>query len=134
MRCPDCSKFVSMETEVEEPTVDLNGTSVSCEVHIARNCADCGTELKSADLSLECDLLEVCEDLKDCFNEDGTDKDGHDLTLKEDGMEPLEEGGGRYAKSYFGATVSFTVTCSCGKEQSADMTDKVAASEMEECV
>ena len=133
MRCPDCSKFVSMETEIDEPTIDLNNTTVSCEVHISRNCADCGTELKSADLSLECDLIEVCADLAGCFNADGTEKEGHDVTLEEDGVEPLEEGGGRYAKSYYGASVNFSVKCSCGKEASTSVTDKVAASDFEEC-
>lgn len=65
MRCPDCSKFVSMENgEPEfsgfEVSVDGDADSFSVtitgEVHLDRNCADCGTTLKAADYSIDQDI------------------------------------------------------------------------------
>jgi hypothetical protein len=126
MRCPNCNKFVSLdfsEPEVENISVSDDG-SVTAEVRIVRTCADCGDELKTASLSLE-----VQVDVGDHSGE------GHELEVEEDALEQIEEGGGRYKKSYFGARVDFTVSCSCGKlSVSGGMEAKVAASGMDEMV
>lgn len=129
MRCPDCNKFVSLETETEEPTLELNGSIVSGECHVSRNCADCGTELKAADFILE---MDVREDMPDCFKEDGQPQEGHDVDVKSSEVDSIEEGGGRYAKSYYGVSVAFTLECSCGKEFGSSIVEKLAASEFEE--
>lgn len=132
MRCPDCNRFVSMETEVDD-AVDVvwDSGAVSAEVRVTRNCADCGTELKSADFLLEDDLS---EHFPECLDKEKGDKEGHDVEVETDGVDIIEVGGGRYAKSYYGAEVSFTAKCSCGHEYSSTMNNKVAASEMEESV
>lgn len=141
MRCPDCSKFVSLEMsdpEIDgELEIDEEGT-VTGSVRIVRCCAECGTELKEATLDFEWAPPEA--DIKGHINKEGEDK--HSLAVEEDGIEGLEEGGGRYAKSYYGATVNFRVTCSCDEaKEIADrwtldgtMSDKIAASHMEEMI
>lgn len=138
-RCPSCEKMVSLdfndpevesiEVEAEEP--DPNGDpklddhttlSVTANVRIVRVCADCGEEMKEATLDLEETSIE------------GPIGSGHEFEVEEDSVDQIEEGGGRYAKSYFGAEVGYTITCTCGCgfARSATMSDKVAASEMDE--
>ena len=68
------------------------------------------------------------------------DGKGHELTVEADDPEQVEEGGGRYAKSYFGASVSYRIHCKCRRKGGEDgepihegvLEDKVAASEMDE--
>lgn len=132
MRCPDCNKFVSMDfsdPEVEQITVSEEG-EVEATVTLTRTCADCGNDLKTASLEMTSDLSKECEGH---VNAEGTDT--HDLDIKEDDVNQIEEGGRRYAKSYFGAEICFTITCKCDPkfEVTGSMSDKVAASEMEEC-
>lgn len=127
-RCGSCNKFVSLETgdpEVESLEVDEDGT-VSARVRIARTCAECGDEMKEVELDMEAEVKPPSE-------EDAGD-DGHELEVEETGVVAIEEGGGRYKKSYFGAEVSFVVKCGCGceYEEAGSVSDKVAASEMED--
>jgi hypothetical protein len=126
MRCPDCSKFVGLDMadpEVGDLEVGEDGT-VTCEVRIVRTCAECGQELKEANFSLEAQVPV-----------EGHEGEGHELSVEESSVEPIEEGGGRYAKSYYGATVNATVTCSCGKfKEDVELSDKCSASGMDELV
>ena len=50
------------------------------------------------------------------------------------GLDTIEEEGGRFKKSYYGATVHFNITCSCDKNfaVSGSMEDKMPASAMDE--
>lgn len=127
MRCPDCQKFVGLEfQEPEVQSLEVSDTSVTANIRIVRNCADCGNELKEATLEMEQDLEQEALDHLATPGE-------HELSVDEDSTEGLEEGGGRYKKSYFGATVQFTVRCSCGEfEFSGELSDKVPASGMDE--
>jgi hypothetical protein len=116
-------------------SIDEEGT-VTGQVRIVRVCAECGTELKEATLDLEQSV-----DIPDTHvNKEGEDL--HTLEVEEDGCEGIEEGGGRYAKSYYGAEVGFVVRCSCDEAKpltdrwsvTGSMSDKVAASHMDEMV
>lgn len=132
MRCPDCNKFVSMEfsdPEVSSIEVSEDG-EVTASVTITRTCADCGNDLKTAELEMAVDLGKECEEH---VNEAG--QDVHDLDVEQGDVNQIEKGGGRYAKSYFGAEVCFTITCKCDKtfEVEGTMSDEIAASMMEEC-
>lgn len=63
MRCPDCNKFASFDTEVDpegELTIDEEGT-ITGEVERPLNCADCSTLLKSATFSVDQDLNEIVD-------------------------------------------------------------------------
>lgn len=57
----------------------------------------------------------------------------HELSVESTDCLSIEEGGGRYKKSYFGAAVQYEVTCTCTGEvvHTGEMDGKVAASEME---
>lgn len=130
-RCESCAKFVGLELqdpEVDSLDIDAEG-GITAQVRIVRNCADCGTEMKEATFDLE---LEVPEDI--VADHKG---EGHELEVEEDGIEMIEEGGGRYKKSYYGAEVKCTVSCSCQKEGDGPLwegtwDDKIPASGMDE--
>jgi hypothetical protein len=142
MRCPDCSKFVSLEFQEPEPEemdldydYDKGGPdqehvtfTVTVDVRLVRNCADCGQELKEGTLTLEGSDVLGHEMKPDC-----------ELTAEMDTTNQIEEGGGRYKKSYFGAEVEYVIRCSCQKEKdpplyTGSVSDKMAASEMDELV
>lgn len=148
MRCPDCNKFVSLDfsdPEVEgELAVDSDGL-VTAEVHLTRTCADCCTALKEAQLSMESRLTgdaasRLAAHLEAHRQADEGKGEGSgeawELSVENDGVEPIEESGGRFKKSYFGATVTFTIKCSCDDEWSVSGTldGKVAAADMDELV
>lgn len=61
--CDSCQKMVSFETGDPEEQGDVDvaadgegGCSVTADVHVPRNCADCGTELKYTDLNLTAEV------------------------------------------------------------------------------
>lgn len=137
MRCPDCSKFASMEMqdpEVNDLTVEHVGPAanpkdgemfnVRAEVRIVRACADCGTELKEA-------TLEMADEIAVKLPKGLT---AEDVEVEEDSVEQIEEGGGRYAKSYFGATVHYKLIGAGKTLEEGELTDKIAASGMDEMV
>lgn len=167
MRCPDCSKMVSLDfgdPEIEDfsCSVELDDegnlvAELSASARIVRSCADCGTELKEATLDLSYEGVALGHDLlvgalggvahveavPEGERGGNTPKPwrwakGH--SPRQPGSEPdsvdqVEEGGGRYKKSYFGACVSVEVECECGEVLcTVEATDKVAASAMDEMV
>lgn len=140
MRCPDCNKFVGLDFEApEEPdTFDFDvGLSddekraesvvVEATVRIVRTCADCGAELKEAELEMSSEAEFVEHDLgPDC-----------EVYAEMDEVQAIEEGGGRYKKSYYGLSIDYSIKCACDREKvltTGSMSEKVAASEMEELV
>lgn len=149
MRCPDCNKFVSLE--LQEPEFDSLEVSVtkseerdagpdgfvahvtgSCR--IVRNCGECGQELKEATLEIDKEIDFHRDELAVPLS----DEDLGDATVETENEDQLEEGGGRYAKSYFGATAELVVTAGKGANVielcREEWSDKVAASEMDELV
>lgn len=62
MRCPDCSKFVSFDTDTE-PEVDATEVDdeghVTFDARIVNNCAECGTELTEYTFNVEVDLTDA---------------------------------------------------------------------------
>lgn len=126
MRCDNCNKFVSLdcdEPEVENEDFDGEAGRIDAEYRIIRTCSDCGQEMKEATITFDEDISDKTEDHQG---------EGHELSAEFDAS-LLEEGGGRYKKSYFGVDLKVTVTCSCGDfHEVFDYSDKVAASEMDE--
>ena len=137
MRCPDCNKFVSFDEadpEVNTLGIDEDG-QVNAEVRIVNTCADCGTELKEITFEMEHDHQH------DVVNHKG---EGHELSIEEDGSERTSRSGyflkgkfvpkgGRYAKTFYGAKVDYSVQCSCGKlALSGSVEDDAQASSMDE--
>lgn len=129
MRCPNCAKFVGLETqdpEAEDPSVD--GGAVTVEVRVVRACADCGTELK--EVTVECSG-ELDEGVASAH-----DGEGHELELEVASTSAEESGGGRYKKNIIGVDVEVTVTCSCEKLENCVVTchGEEAAGSFEEMV
>lgn len=112
MRCPDCNKFVSYDEPEVEATVDdvvstVDGeVTVSVSVDIALNCAECGTELKRASLSGDCEV-KFPDDLKPC-----SDEDGHMWECDEVDAEGSSRSEGKgWAKTFYGASLTGEVKC-----------------------
>jgi len=125
MRCPDCNKFVSLEFQPPEvDDLEYDGQNVTGTVRLTRTCAECSQELKEATLDINAEV-----------DAEWAEKhDGHNISVEFD-PEEIEEGGGRYAKSYFGAGGSIQVKCDdCNETTEVEWSDKVAASHMEELV
>lgn len=119
MRCPDCNKFVSYddpEVEVsseEVERVDSNTVRVTAEVAVSLNCADCGTQLKQADLTYEEDHnVPLAEDVGDDYEDDlsvSIEAEPLDRYATEDRHgKPIRNP--RYQTHYYGANLSITIT------------------------
>lgn len=138
-RCQDCNKFTGQEAgdpEVNSIEIDEDG-HITADVRIVVNCADCGTEMKSADLSLEGDMNP--EILAKHQGED------HELEAEEESSEAIDEyqttdakgkpiKNMRYQKHLYGARLEVSVTCSCSKEviDTVTLEDSVPSSQMDE--
>ena len=130
MRCPNCKRFTSLETmEPEVDDIQVDDGIITASVRIVCVCQDCGDEMKEATLEIEDEIpTEITED---------HNGDNHTLTVEAGDVEQIEEGGGRYAKSYFGAKITYRVLCSCSPDSpiyESEMEDSIAASDMEELV
>jgi hypothetical protein len=56
MRCPDCNKFVSYDTDAEpeeEGEATIEGSSFNATYTRTLPCSECGTDLKSASIDIE---------------------------------------------------------------------------------
>lgn len=141
MRCPDCQKFVSLEfQDPEVESIEIEGLTVTAMVRIVRVCAECSQEMKEATLEMSAEL-DASEFADHWDEEKGEPREGCELTVEECGADQIEEGGGRYKKSYFGAEVSYEVYCECSKSgeksklvHEGTLSDKVPASAMDELV
>jgi hypothetical protein len=127
MRCPDCNKFVSFdEPEIEGDTSDVVGTAVSGNVRIVLKCADCGGELKDAELDYEVEIVHDCKKCKKKQEPEFTADDAPDFSStsrRETTMKVKKKGvyvdrpiPFRYQKQYYGAEITGHVTCSVCEE------------------
>jgi hypothetical protein len=139
MRCSSTNQFASYddEPEIEDYGSDVSGDTVTIEAHVARTCADCGSEASEADLSLEITGVR-------CPKAPEGDDEGHELSLDEIEFEPIDEyqthdrhgkpiKNFRYSRHYIGVSAFAKLECECGVEFETDPTsDKLSASEFEE--
>jgi len=145
MRCPDCNKFVSFDTdndpEVNDERVDEAGL-VSVEVRIVNTCGECGTELKDTTLNFDVDLT---TEVAAHYEEKPECKAANDLSVeieatRTDRRQTHDRKGklitnSRYQKQFYGAEAEATVTCGCCSESfTATAGDEVQASSMDELV
>jgi hypothetical protein len=146
MRCPDCSKFVSFDTdsdpEINNIEVDDDG-NVSGEVRIVNTCAECSSELTEATLEIEEDMTDDITAHREAFPDE---KDAHDtldvdtagesrfdeMVRKDRNGKPIKNS--RYMKRLYGAEVEITVTCKCGETFTRTWRDSVQASGMDSLV
>lgn len=131
MRCPSCNKFPGLEfadPEIQSEEFDPDTGQFSADVRIVRTSSCCGDEIKEATFSFDGEMP----------NELLQKHQGkaHELTASFS-SDPIEEGGSRYSKSYFGATLEVTITCDCQKKEPVfeiSMEDKINAAAMDELV
>jgi hypothetical protein len=127
-----------LDSELE---FDSEMKTVTGTVRIERTCSECGTSLKEGQLEMEGEFdgedakkLEAHLEVHRKHAEANAGAELGVFEVDEDGIDPIEEGGGRYKKSYFGVTVNYTLSCSCDKDfsVSGSMEDKMPASSMDE--
>lgn len=145
-RCQNCNKFTALE--MQDPDVesfdvefDLDAATgelsinASGTVRIVRTSECCGGEMKEASLELTEESTVPREALGDLVVQAAglwVWRDGVEPGYDHDDPQPIEEGGGRYAKSYFGAEVTYRVTVGDKVVHEATLSDKCAASGMDE--
>lgn len=162
-RCPDCQKFVGLEAvEPEVNSVEVLSVEdidqetgsqmieVGGDVHLALNCAECGSEMKTADLTIENESVEfthnkirpeaveggpeVTEEADDVM----CDAEESDLEIEDEGAESTEDyrppgRPARYQKHFYGAEVSVKIHCSkCEAEDTFQVKVEEQASAFEE--
>jgi len=141
MRCNDCNKFVSFDTETEpEVTVDVDSEGVvTGDCRIVNTCAECGSELTEATMTVDVDLSsDIAEHRAENDEEPGehdtleVDADGERTERTEDkdrNGKPIESS--RYMKRFYGASVTVTVECKCGEKFEGTWSADVQASSMD---
>jgi hypothetical protein len=117
MRCPDCAKFVSYD---DPQTIDIQDYRLgddddppSGEFTVSLTCAECGTELKQAEVAMEFPNFDPEYWAVELGKHDGS-KHQIELDIDEFDADTTYEGKGRYAKTFYGATGVLDVRCSCG--------------------
>lgn len=139
MRCPSCNKFAALEMqepEVNDVTLtadneDLDSATVEYDVRIVRNSECCGDEMKEATFS---DSVDVPGGIVAKMKEVVAENKDAEFDVTYGSADTIEEGGGRYAKSYYGFTLTVTVEHNGKPLGEFDITDKIAASYMDEMV
>lgn len=141
MRCPDCNKFVSNE-EREPDSVDLDiddDGNVSGEVEIVNECAECGTDLRSASLDLEADSPFTAEEIEE-HRKAHPGCTGFDVEADDPERTSRTEGKGRGCRTFYGVTIHATVKCQCPDEAKpedrlegeVELSNDIQASDMDE--
>ena len=150
-RCPDCSKFVSLDTEdPEEESFDFelneDGVTVTATLTQLRNCAECGTAMKSYTHELEevilWETIGVVRDSLDDENKKWWDKmisgddSPYDCNVESCGTSSDEGGGSRFQKNMISASVDVCITLKGPSglkiEHDETLTSSVAASDFED--
>lgn len=127
MRCPDCNKFVSYdEPQAEVQSVEADGNTIRASVRVVLNCAECGTELKDAEIEGEAESGHEC---KKTAEWEKREKKGVPTLEVEDDGEPTADSrlqttdrhgkpikSHRYMKTFYGFTLESEVKCLCCNE------------------
>jgi endogenous inhibitor of DNA gyrase (YacG/DUF329 family) len=136
-RCPDCNKFVPVESgEPEVQSVSVEDSqrdggketgNVNAEVRLTVVCGECSTELSEAVLT-EFAQFELEHKSQDCSGE---------LEAEEGDVEATDdyEGKGRGMKHFYGATLSVRVYCpECEAEVEVEVDFREQASSFDSLV
>lgn len=121
-RCSSCNKFVSLEMQDPEvENLNYDEGHISGDVKISRVCVECNQEMKEASF----EIAETIEPFCKCTEPD--------VKVGEPTVENVEEGGGRYKKSYFGYELNVELTCEkCKATTDFSIKEKIAAGDMDE--
>lgn len=150
MRCPDCNKFVSYDEQEPELDVQLDGATIEGTCRVVLPCAECGGELKeyTFDISVDVESEHTCpaEEPEEGWPEDEeqfelisenadflSDLQTEYWDRKAKKMRPIKNY--RYARTYYGATLTFDVKClRCEEEFGITEEVKEQASAFDELV
>jgi hypothetical protein len=128
--CPSCNKFAGLEmNDPEVNSLDLNDRTIEAEVRIVRVSTCCNDEMKEYTFNTEMELPDEIADKMTAIQKDDPDAT---FDVEEGSLDQVEEGGGRYAKSYYGYTLTVSVKHGDVELGTVELTDKCAASEMDE--
>jgi hypothetical protein len=117
MRCPECKKFVSYgEPNTDNLEVSLENGSLTLAGELVLPCAECGTDLASASLEAEENILDLFnlkpdEELGETAEDEIADSSlrGADRTAGTDRHgRPIKNP--RYAKRYYGVEATVTIS------------------------
>jgi hypothetical protein len=118
MRCPDCNRFVSFDTEVTPESTDVHifSSSVIGEFRRVLTCESCGTELKEATIGIDTQIQTDSDECNDGEEHEWEFDDGEPegeptmvMVTTDAKGKPIAP---RYAKTYYGVEISGTVKCS----------------------
>jgi hypothetical protein len=131
------------EPQIGSIEVSRSGTDVeiTADVEHTRNCADCGTELKSISISFSESLSLKDVGKPDEMSETDFEKwraglKKAEVEIDEDGSDSDESGGGRYAKNMIGVVVDYTLKITSSKielKKSGQLREENPASAYDEC-
>jgi hypothetical protein len=131
MRCPDCNKFVPLDTD-GDPEVELEADETTGEVtgtvRIVNACQECGAELTESTFDVDVEFEGAAAHMEK-YPED----EAHSLDLPEPDVERTcrQQGRGRGTRTFYGAQASLTVRCRCGFEEAGHWEDESQASSMD---
>lgn len=128
-RCPDCNKFVSLETDAEEDSIEVDLDEVRAEVRVHLNCADCGTEMAETYMTA---MLYLPDEIHDHLQEHEDADESYELEVVFDSVvvnddfrslkpvKPRKDGSlprvpSRYQTHFYQAEIEATISCSCGE-------------------
>jgi hypothetical protein len=155
-RCPDCNKFVSLDSEQDpEVSIDVDGEGhVTGSFSIMNACQDCGTEMFTSEFDVNVSASDITrgEDektlesfLSECKakaeeiekNPDHGEDLEVELEVEESDMERTSrsEGKGRGTRTFYGARVGFTVKATfrgVTSEFEGSVEDDIQASSMDQ--
>jgi hypothetical protein len=128
MRCPDCNKFVSFDQQDPEVDAAVGNSEITGSVRLVLACAECGGELKEANIDFSADIDHTCEG-KDVSTEELDFEIVSEMSENTDRYEDKDRKGRkiksyRYMKHYYGAELTFEVKC-LGCEEEFEVTASV---------
>lgn len=142
-RCPDCSKFVSLNQEEPEENsafeIDAEG-EITGELRAVLTCAECGTEMKDTTFDFSETPDEIAEHLdeatKRAFDADSVEPEVHELTVNGAAYDSTERYSDnkyyRARRHYYGVRAEISVECSCGESWTITLEEDQQASSFDD--
>jgi hypothetical protein len=138
MRCPNCNKFVGYtDPEVEIQSTDLDENHATVTARVVLKCAECGDELKDAEITSEVSITHDCPDENEKgetpeaefeWDDEPTEGEASDRTETKD-RNGKQIKNSRYMKRFYGFSACGSVKCvHCGDVINLDFDGEEQAS------
>ena len=133
MRCPDCNKFVSLDTD-GDPEVELEADETTGEVtgtvRIVNACGECGAELTEATFDVDVEFPAARAHMAK-YPEAEDEAHGFDMAEPTVERSERQTGKGRGVRKFYGASADITIGCRCGFTETQPWADDIQASSMD---